>query len=473
MTSISIHVHNLIVTKPLRRRIGTLLLMLTVGLTGLLPGMASAVLPASIAGHPVPTLADMLETVTPAVVSIKTEEEVDVRKHPLYQDPIFRYFFDLPEQPDSTPQSLGSGVVVDAKRGYVITNSHVIADADRIAVTLHDGRTLEAEVMGSDPETDVAVLKIKPDRLVALPIADSSTLRVGDFVVAIGNPFGLRTTVTSGIVSALGRTGLGIEGYEDFIQTDASINPGNSGGALVNLKGELIGINTAILAPGEGNVGIGFAIPSNMVMSLKRQLIKFGKVQRGRLGVTAQDLTPDLANAFGIRGNRGAVIVKVQPDSAAARAGLRTGDVVLEVNDKPVRNSSDLRNVVGLLRVGDRLTMKIRRKNLTRTITATVGKAAPTSIDGATLHGRLQGATFTDIAPNHPLRSRVDGVMVNELVRDSAAAGAGLRVGDIVVGVNRKPLRGLDDFQQLIRATGPPIALNIQRGHASLLLVLK
>ena len=262
-----------------------------------------------------------------------------LRRNPLLDDPFFRHFFNIPDQPrERKAQSVGSGVVVDARRGYVITNHHVIDGAEKITVTLSNGRQLAAKVIGSDPESDVAVIQIPGGNLTALPLADSQRLRVGDFVVAVGNPFGLGQTVTSGIVSALGRTGLGIQGYEDFIQTDASINPGNSGGALVNLRGELVGINTAIIAPGGGNVGIGFAIPSNMVSRLMNQIIAHGSVRRGQLGVSVQDLTPELAQAFNIPADQGAVIAQVSPRSAAARAGLKEGDVVLRINDRTIRD---------------------------------------------------------------------------------------------------------------------------------------
>jgi len=310
-----------------------------------------------------PTLAPMLERATPAVVNISTEGRVVMQRHPLLEDPFFRRFFGFLDGPqERRTQSLGSGLVVDAAQGYVVTNYHLIDQADTITVTLLDGRQLNASVIGSDPETDVAVLQIPAENLTALPLADSNELRVGDFVVAIGNPFGLGQTVTSGIVSALGRNRLGIEGYEDFIQTDASINPGNSGGALVNLRGEVVGINTAIIAPGGGNVGIGFAIPSNIVQQLMTQLIAFGEVRRGRLGVSVQDLTPDLAQAFGISTTQGAVIARVLPDSAAQRAGLKTGDIVVAINDRPIRDAQDLRNAIGLSWVDSWVSLAILRE---------------------------------------------------------------------------------------------------------------
>ncbi|MGB5471941.1 MAG: trypsin-like peptidase domain-containing protein, partial [Gammaproteobacteria bacterium] len=303
------------------------------------------------------SLAPMLETVLPAVVNIATRAAPQMRRNPLLDDPFFQRFFDLPEARPREPQfqSRGSGVIVDARQGYVLTNHHVIADAEEITVTLRDGRSLTARVVGQDPEVDIALLRIEAGDLTALPIADSDALRVGDFVVAIGNPFGLGQTVTYGIVSALGRSGLGIEGFENFIQTDASINPGNSGGALVTTQGQLVGINTAILGPSGANIGIGFAIPSNMVQAIVRQLAEHGEVRRGELGVAIQDLTPELAAAFGLQINGGALLAQVVPGSAAEQAGLAAGDIVVAVNERPIRSGDALRNTIGLLPVGDTL----------------------------------------------------------------------------------------------------------------------
>ncbi len=323
---------------------------------------AHAAIPTVMEGKPLPSLAPVLEKVTPAVVNIATKNMAHQRENPLLQDPFFRHFFQLPNAPKKrSTQSLGSGVIVDAKKGLIITNHHVIDKADKITVTLRDGRSFNAKVVGNDPESDVAVIQVKAERLVDLKIADSDKLRVGDFVIAIGNPFGLGQTVTSGIVSALGRSGLGIEGYEDFIQTDASINPGNSGGALINLRGELIGINTAIIAPSGGNVGIGFAIPSNMAISLKDQLIQFGKVKRGQLGISVQDLTPDLAQAFNLKIKQGVIISQVAANSPADKGNLHPGDIVLSVNGKLTKNSASLRNSLGLLTIGDVANLQILR----------------------------------------------------------------------------------------------------------------
>lgn len=311
--------------------------------------------------QPAPSLAPLVRTVTPAVVNISVVSTMRVEENPLYRDPFFRRFFNVPDQPQQQRQAAGSGVIVDARRGYVMTNNHVVARADKIAVTLKDGRTLNAKLIGTDPGTDIAIVQIPAENLTALPFGDSGQLEVGDYVVAIGNPFGLGQTVTSGIVSALGRSGLRIEGYEDFIQTDASINPGNSGGALVDLRGRLIGINTAIIAPSGGNVGIGFAVPINMARAVFDQLVEYGKVQRGRVGVQVQDVTPDIASAIGMNQPTGALIARVEPNSPAARGGLRQGDVVLKVNGDAVRNSADLRNRIGLVRVGETVDLLYRR----------------------------------------------------------------------------------------------------------------
>ncbi|MBL8246554.1 MAG: Do family serine endopeptidase, partial [Rhodanobacteraceae bacterium] len=324
---------------------------------------AFAALPAEVDGQPLPTLAPMLERTTLAVVNVSSKTRVQVR-NPFFDDPFFRRFFDMPDVPqERVQQSLGSGVIVDATRGLVLTNNHVIERADEVTVTLHDGRTLNAEVIGRDPDTDVAVVRIPAENLTALALADSDRLRVGDFVVAIGNPFGLGQAVTSGIVSALGRSGLRGLGYQNFIQTDASINPGNSGGALVNLRGELVGINTAIFSPSGGNIGIGFAIPSNLARNVMNQLIAFGEVKRGSLGVQAQDLDARLARALGLDEGRGAVVTQVVPDSPADKARLQAGDVITKIDGKPVGSADELANIEGLLPIGKALTVEFLREN--------------------------------------------------------------------------------------------------------------
>jgi Do/DeqQ family serine protease len=333
--------------------IGGVVAFAPLGLAGAIPDIGGAV----------PSLAPMLTNITPGVVNIAVKGRVR-EQNPLLQDPFFRRFFNIPQGQgfaERETQATGSGVIVDAAQGYVLTNAHVVENETSITITTKDNRRLPAKLVGRDADTDVAVLKIEHDHLTAVPLGDSDKLQVGDFVVAIGNPFGLGQTVTSGIVSALGRSGLGIEGYEDFIQTDASINPGNSGGALVDLRGNLVGINTAILAPGGGNIGIGFAVPINMARRVMDQLIRYGEVKRGRIGVTIQDLTPDLAQAMNTPRTNGAVIARVEPGSSADHAGLKTGDLVVAANGVPVHSGTQLRNTIGLSRIGDEVNLTIDR----------------------------------------------------------------------------------------------------------------
>ena len=342
------------------------------------PARAAAPIP-EVGGAAVPTLAPMLARITPGVVNVAVHSRVR-EQNPLLQDPFFRRFFDLPQnqQPrERETQATGSGVIVDAARGYVLTNGHVVENATRIEVTTKDNRRFTAKLVGHDSDTDVAVLQIPTNNLTAVPMGDSDRLQVGDFVLAIGNPFGLGQTVTSGIVSALGRSGLGIEGYEDFIQTDASINPGNSGGPLVNLQGECVGINTAILAPGGGNIGIGFAVPINMARRVMEQLIRFGEVKRGRIGVAIQDLTPDLAEVMKTRHSEGAVIARVDPGSPAERAGLHTGDLVVAVDGVAVRSGTQLRNTIGLTRIGSDVALTVDRKGSEYSVAVHVEPAGP------------------------------------------------------------------------------------------------
>lgn len=412
-------------------------------------------LPHSVEETAVPSLAPMLERITPAVVNISTQTRIRVQESPLFSDPFFRHFFNIPEQPrEKQSHSLGSGVVIDANEGYVVTNHHVVKQAHEITVTLRDGRALNAELVGADPETDVALLKVPTSHLSAITLANSDTLRVGDFVVAIGNPFGLGQTVTSGIVSALGRSGLGIEGYEDFIQTDASINPGNSGGALVDLRGQLVGINTAIIAPNGGNVGIGFAIPINMVKQIIQQLVKFGKIQRGSIGVQIQDLTPELAEAFGLSSGQGAVVTEVVPQSAAAAAGLRTGDIIIAVNGQPVNNAATVRNRVGLLRIGESVRITVQRKGQTLDLTAVI--TGTTTSQGKEINQFLDGATLKDT-------SKGEGVQIMEVTRKSFAWSVGLRPGDIIVGFNQNKIKNLEDLKKTMRGYTTPFSIQIER----------
>ncbi len=421
-----------------------------------------------------PSLAPLLERVTPAVVNIAVESQGSDADNPLLRDPFFRRFFNLPEGFKPEPRrSAGSGVIVDAQRGYVLTNHHVIENATEIAVTLKDRRRFDAKLIGSDPGTDVALLQIKADNLRELPMGDSASLAVGDFVVAIGNPFGLGQTVTSGIVSALGRSGLNIEGYEDFIQTDASINPGNSGGALVDLDGNLVGINTAILAPAGGNIGIGFAVPVNMARAVMEQLVEYGEVRRGRLGVVIQDVTPDLAEALGIDTSMGAVVSQVEADSPAEDAGFEAGDVVVEFDGHEVRNAADLRNRVGLMPVGKTVKVVVLRDGKRKTLRPKIGKAQVTRLDGSEATQGLAGALFADIPRDHPNHGKVEGALVTGVEPGSPAARNGLRAGDIIVGVNRQPVHNAQELRAALESAGKVFALNVLRDDTRLFLVIR
>jgi serine protease Do/serine protease DegQ len=439
--------------------------------SSVISSVAFAGIPASIDGLAIPSLAPMIERTRPAVVNIATRGSVDIQNHPLLNDPLFRRFFkgfeNLPQRKEV--KSLGSGVIIDADAGHIVTNFHVIDGADEIAVTLHDGQQLEATIVGSDPEADVAILKVEHDNLTHIPFADSSKLRVGDFTVAIGNPFGLGQTVTSGIISALGRTGLGIEGYEDFIQTDASINPGNSGGALVNLRGELVGINTAILASGgTGNVGIGFAIPINMVRELTNQLIEYGEVRRGMLGVIMQNLTPELAKAFGMDMHQGVVISQVVEDSAASKAGLLAGDVVAEINGVPVKSASAMRNMVGLMRVGAKMDIAVLRDGDKKQLTAYIEDEVEQAIEGEKLNSRLAGASFE----SHD-EGKNEYLLVANVARGSAAWNARLRKGDLILSVNRAPVKTLADLKKMVKFSDKQILFNVQRGQTALFILVQ
>ena len=428
---------------------------------------AFAALPASV-----PSLAPMLEKTTPAVVNIATRGTVTVQRPRLFDDPFFQRFFDVPNQPrQRETRSLGSGVIVDAKQGYLLTNHHVIDGAQVITVILNDGRELNAELVGSDPDSDVAVLKVEAADLTELPLANSDELRVGDFVVAIGNPFGLGQTVTSGIVSALSRSGLGIENYEDFIQTDASINPGNSGGALVNLQGELVGINTAILGQ-SGNIGIGFAIPVNMAKQIMEQLLDGGEVKRGRLGVNVQNLSADLARAFNLHGSKGVVITNVERDSPAEKAGLRAGDVVLEVDGRQIRGVGAMRNVIGLLRVGQAVTLKILREGETKTVRAEIASTEAEKILGSKLSGYLKGALLANITVQSRNHQR-GAVEISEIEFGGAAWRAGLRRGDFILSLNRQKVESISELKQVIAGQKNQLLLNIQRGRSALFILLK
>ena len=407
----------------------------------------------------VPSLAPMLKTVTPAVVNISSSSRSRVSS-PLFNDPFFRHFFDLPDVKEKKEQSRGSGVIINARAGYVLTNNHVVEKATEITVTLRDGRKYTAKLIGADPETDIALLKIPAQNLTAVPLANSDRLEVGDFVVAIGNPFGLGQTVTSGIVSALGRTGLGIEGYEDFIQTDASINPGNSGGALVDLRGKLVGINTAILAPNGNSVGIGFAIPSNMANQVVRHLVKYGEVRRGSLGIHIQELTLQLARAFGVNGKKGGVIAKVKPGSPASKAGLRSSDVIIAINNKPVKSASDIRNRIGLLSIGERVRIRVIRKRRTYNFTAVI---ADSRVKGRTISSYLQGLFLKDTSK---------GIKVVKVRKNTTAGKIGFLKGDFISGFNGRQIKEISELTRMFKYYNPR-SLQVQRNNRLLSVKLK
>ena len=439
------------------------------------PLAGHADLPVAVNGQQLPSLAPMLERTTPAVVNISSITAISMEDHPLLRDPFFRWFFNVPQQEQQRKresQSLGSGIIVDAKRGYVLTNNHVIDKADEIRVTLHDGRTLEAKLVGADPDTDVAVLKIPADNLQAISYADSDQLRVGDFVVAVGNPFGLSQTVTSGIVSALGRSGLGIEGYENFIQTDASINPGNSGGPLVNLNGELVGINTAILAPGGGNVGIGFAIPVNMARTIMDQIVDYGGVKRGQFGITMQDLNPDLAKALGVGIKQGALVAEVQSDSPAEKAGLQVGDVVTSLNGRAIISGSELRTQLALLRIGDSVQLQVLRNGHNRHIRSRIADPYATYKDGAKVSDYFDGALFKDVTDNSPF-GRHDGIAVGTVQQDKPAWNTGIREGDVILEANRQRVKNMAELRGIIRKDNGLGMLRIRRDDRLILLVAR
>jgi Do/DeqQ family serine protease len=406
------------------------------------------------AGTPVrdglPTLAPILEKVTPAVVNIAVLQRSPEEQNPLMRDPFFRRFFGGPAQ--SEPQiAAGSGVIVDAKNGYVMTNAHVVKDAREVLVTLKDNRRLPAKLVGADPGTDIAVVRVDPKNLVDVKFGDSDALQVGDFVIAIGNPFGLGQTATSGIVSALGRSGLSMEGYEHFIQTDASINPGNSGGALVNLRGELVGINTAIIGPAGGNVGIGFAVPVVMAHAVMEQLVKFGEVRRGRLGISMTDVV----------GGEGATVAEVQADSPASRAGLRKADVVVALNGRPVRGAAELRARLGVVPVGDTVELQVQRGGEKRTLKAQVA-AIESGATGGEAVQELAGAAFQEVSRSG-LPGRNRAVLVTAVKPESPAFRHGLRAGDLIIGINGRRVTSVKELTGALKTRGG-VQLNVLRG---------
>ncbi|GAB3104573.1 Do family serine endopeptidase [Lysobacter terrae] len=424
----------------------------------------TAALPAAVGTTPVPSLAPMLARVTPAVVSVHTKQRVQVGVGPFANDPVFRRMFPQLTQ-ERINESLGSGVIVDAARGLILTNHHVIEGADEVSVTLSDERTFKAEFVGSDPDTDVAVMRIKASNLSALPLADSSQLKVGDFVVAVGNPFGIGQTVTSGIVSAVGRSGLRGLGYQNFIQTDASINPGNSGGALVNLNGELVGINTASFNPRgsmAGNIGLGFAIPMSIARGVMDQLVATGEVRRGTLGVETQDVDPRLAAGLKLGEARGAVVTRVFANSAAAAAGLKAGDVIVGANGQHIDDRNSLRNFEGLQSVGSRASLEVIRDGKPLQLTASL-REQPRALAGAEIDPRLTGATFAEL-PASLRQSGAGGVLVEDVARGSRAARNGLQKGDVVVAATSGDFDDLPGFRASFTRSPARLVFRVIRG---------
>lgn len=426
----------------------------------LFAGATAAALPAAVDGQPLPTLAPVIEKVMPSVVNVHTRTRVQVRSSPFFDDPFFRRFFDLEPAPrERIQQSLGSGVIVDAAGGHVLTNNHVIENADDIAVRLSDGREFSARLVGADPDTDLAVIRIAAEELSALPLDASDDLRVGDFVVAVGNPFGLGQTVTSGIVSALGRGGLrGLE-FQNFIQTDASINPGNSGGALINLRGELVGINTAIFTPSGGNVGIGFAIPASTAAHVMAQLIEHGEVRRVSFGADVQDLDAELGAALKLQVEQGAVITRLAPDSVLRQAGLQAGDVIVRLDGRPVEGERGLHLMESQLAVGSQVELEYARGGKTRSVQVQLAENLDERISGGRLDARLEGAALARI----PASSRSRGVLVETVRRGTPAWKAGLRPGDLIVAFEGRQVEDLTGLRGYFPQPEGMLRLNIRR----------
>ena len=450
---------------------------------------SSAATPSPATAQQMPSLAPMLETVMPSVVSINVEGSTTVNTPRMPRN--FQQFFgdDSPFCQEGSPfqsspfcqdgsgqpgggqqqkfMSLGSGVIIDAAKGYVVTNNHVVDNATTIKVQLSDGRKLDAKMVGKDPRSDIALIQIQdPKNLTAIKMADSDALRVGDYTVAIGNPFGLGETVTSGIVSALGRSGLNAQNYENFIQTDAAINRGNSGGALVNLNGELIGINTAILAPDGGNIGIGFAIPSNMVKSLTSQMVEFGQVRRGELGIMGTELNSELAKAMKVDAQRGAFVSQVMPNSSAAKAGIKAGDVITTLNGKPISSFAALRAQVGTMPVGSKVTLGLLRDGKPVNVQIELQQSSQTQIDSGNIFSGIEGAEMSN-------KGQDKGVVVNSVKANSQAAQIGLKKGDVILAANQQPVKNIAELRKILDAKPSVLALNIQRGDSSIYLLMQ
>ncbi|MDX7988579.1 Do family serine endopeptidase [Xenorhabdus sp. 12] len=458
------------------KRKNTLLsaLAISIGLSlASVPMVSNAALPAAMASQELPSLAPMLEKVLPSVVTVHVSGTAEVQNQQLQLPEDFQFFFGpgfpAPEQPSRPFKGLGSGVIINADKGYVLTNNHVIDNANKIRVQLNDGREYSAKLIGRDPQTDIALLELKNAKnLTAIKFADSDQLRVGDYAVAIGNPFGLGQTVTSGIISALGRSGLNLEGLENFIQTDAPINRGNSGGALINLKGELIGINTAIIAPGGGNVGIGFAIPSNMAKSLSAQLIATGEVKRGLLGIKGREMNADIANAFGIDAQQGAFVSEVVPKSAAAKAGIKAGDVLVSFDGKKIGSFAELRAKVGTTTPGKEIKIGLLRNGKPITVSVTLDNNDGQSTKAEKLSTALQGATLSNATVKE-----TQGIKVDSVAQNSLADRYGLQKNDLIVGANNTRVRTINELRKIIDNKPPVVALNIIRGDTNIYLLLK
>lgn len=430
----------------------------------------AAALPSQVPGEAaLPSLAPMLEKVLPAVVSVQVEgTAVQSQRIP---EELKKYFGDeAPDQQGQPFEGLGSGVIIDAAKGYVLTNNHVISHADKISVQMNDGREFDAKLIGGDDQSDIALLQLQnPTGLTQIAIADSDKLRVGDFAVAVGNPFGLGQTATSGIISARSRSGLNLEGLENFIQTDASINRGNSGGALLNLNGELIGINTAILAPGGGSVGIGFAIPSNMARTLAQQLIEFGEVKRGLLGIKGTEMSADIAKAFNLNVQRGAFVSEVLPNSGSAKAGVKSGDVIVSLNDKPLSSFAELRSRIATTEPGATVKLGILRDGKPLDLQVTLDKSTSSSASAEMIAPALQGATLSD----GQLKDGTKGITLESVEKSSPAAQAGLHQDDVIIGVNRVRVQSIAEMRKVLESKPTVIALQIVRGNDTLYILLR
>ena len=421
-----------------------------------------AAIPKNEEGALITSLAPLVKTVAPAVVNIRVSQTVKSRSP--YDDEMFRRFFGAPNTPNNSRevQSAGSGVIVDAKNGYILTNHHVVSGADKIQISLIDENTLDAQIIGSDPATDIAVLKVEAENLTDIEIGDSDQVEVGDFVIAIGNPFGLGNTVTSGIVSALGRTGISSSGYEDFIQTDASINPGNSGGALVNMRGELVGINSAIISRSGGNVGIGFAVPSEIAQSIMSQLLDFGEVRRGLLGVSIHTIDEENAEILGVDSKSGAMITAIEPGSAAEEAGLRVEDIIIRVNDERISNARDLQNAIGLKGSGERVKIEFIRQSTKLETNAVLGQQKIARQIGSDIHPGLVGAQFSSSANKA-------GVEVTDVESGSPADQRGLEKGDLIVAVNRMRVENIQQLESIAQ-NNDILYLMFERENRTLIL---